>query len=373
MEQQTGSRFTATGHELWKSLFGDSRIYYHPPKRFGKLAVVPLAWRAAPLEERLYLTFAEARDEVRIEETGHVPGLRIRNRAAKPVLLLEGESLQGGWQNRVVTISILVPKDAVVEIPVACVEQGRWSPRWVAQRQAHRGSATAEPWRRRAEREPEYLDPGDHAFESPPELWEPGDFLFAKLKGRLSRDVSRAAREGSRFWGNQSTIWDEISRKATSFRARSRTGAMSDIFERSAHTLEEYVHNLPLEQDQIGFVAAIDHDPLGMELVDHPHTLRAVYPRLLRAYALEAIEEERGASRFPERGLASESTAYSDRSFAVDDAVAFLAGLQKASITVHPSIGLGEQLRITGNGLEGSALHALNGILHLSLFPKSHA
>ena len=55
-----------------------------------------------------------------------VPSLRIENHGPVPVLLVEGETVIGGNQNRVINVSVLVPARSGVDIPVSCVEQGRW-------------------------------------------------------------------------------------------------------------------------------------------------------------------------------------------------------------------------------------------------------
>jgi len=55
-----------------------------------------------------------------------VPTLVITSTTGLPTLITEGEVLRGGQQDRVVNTSVLVPGRAVLEVPVSCVEQGRW-------------------------------------------------------------------------------------------------------------------------------------------------------------------------------------------------------------------------------------------------------
>jgi hypothetical protein len=56
-----------------------------------------------------------------------VSGLVIENRGPVHVLLLAGEILQGGKQNRIVVEDVLVqPRSGPLTLPVYCVEQGRW-------------------------------------------------------------------------------------------------------------------------------------------------------------------------------------------------------------------------------------------------------
>jgi ARG/rhodanese/phosphatase superfamily protein len=56
-----------------------------------------------------------------------VSDLVIENRGPVHVLLLAGEILQGGKQNRIVVEDVLVPpRSGPLTLPVYCVEQGRW-------------------------------------------------------------------------------------------------------------------------------------------------------------------------------------------------------------------------------------------------------
>jgi hypothetical protein len=56
-----------------------------------------------------------------------VPTLVATNDADVPVLLPAGWIVEGGRQNRVVNVPVLVPEHSTIEIPVSCVEQGRWN------------------------------------------------------------------------------------------------------------------------------------------------------------------------------------------------------------------------------------------------------
>jgi hypothetical protein len=64
-----------------------------------------------------------------ISDAGTVPEIRFENRAATPVLLVDGEELLGAKQNRVINLTILVPARTALTIPVSCVEAGRWRAR----------------------------------------------------------------------------------------------------------------------------------------------------------------------------------------------------------------------------------------------------
>ena len=57
---------------------------------------------------------------------GQVPRLRVYNRSDKPVLILEGDILVGGKQNRLCNSTVMVPSYSKLDLPVSCVESRRW-------------------------------------------------------------------------------------------------------------------------------------------------------------------------------------------------------------------------------------------------------
>ena len=68
-----------------------------------------------------------------------VPTLSVSNPSPRPILAIQGEQLVGGDQNRTLNVSVLVPPLSVRQVPVSCLEQGRWGNR----RNFTRGSALA--------------------------------------------------------------------------------------------------------------------------------------------------------------------------------------------------------------------------------------
>jgi len=99
------------------------------PASAANLTVIPLlAQREA---EPSYLTLDEALAKglavvTEVSESGSVPQLLVKNLGRQQVLILDGEELIGAKQNRIVNLTILVPAQTTIEIPVSCVEAGRW-------------------------------------------------------------------------------------------------------------------------------------------------------------------------------------------------------------------------------------------------------
>jgi len=80
-------------------------------------------WAVATLDEARAqgALIVSERDQAAVSE------IVIENRGPVHVLLLAGEILQGGKQNRIVVEDVLVPpRSGPLPLPVFCVEQGRW-------------------------------------------------------------------------------------------------------------------------------------------------------------------------------------------------------------------------------------------------------
>src|SRR5882672_7419950 len=57
---------------------------------------------------------------------GHVSSIRARNASERRVLFVDGDHLLGARQNRAVISSTVIGPRQEVDLPVCCVEQGRW-------------------------------------------------------------------------------------------------------------------------------------------------------------------------------------------------------------------------------------------------------
>src|SRR6185436_13262335 len=118
----------------------------------------------------------------------------------QPVLLYEGEEILGAQQNRVLDVSVLIASGAKIEIPVSCVERGRWD------------------GRRHRER-----------FRPSPQAADPKMRRLKSKRARMNADAGREAR------ADQAEVWDEVDARSFEMQTTSRTAAMHDIYEGNRH------------------------------------------------------------------------------------------------------------------------------------------
>jgi hypothetical protein len=290
------------------------------PARHRALSVYPLTCHAkSRVANYLVLDEALATGRFRITEVsegGAVPLLLAVNDAPSPVFLLDGEELVGAKQNRVVNLSLMVPPKSRTEIPVSCVEAGRW----------------------RAD---------SRAFRSVDRAH------FARGRARKMVQVSHALHMCEAAISNQSDIWDEISAKSSRMGVCSPTGAMAEIFESRRGDLRGYLDAIPTRPGQIGAVYTIGDAIAGLEVFDAATTFGKVAQKLLSSYAVDAIEYT-DAAEVP----------------AVSSVQAFIDAVRSAPSKRFAVAGLGETVRFSTEGIVGAALEVEGDCVHLSAFPR---
>lgn len=96
------------------------------------------------------VTLAEAlvAGTAKVHETGSVQTLEVENLGAQPLFIQAGDIVKGGQQDRVLTVSVLVPANSG-RMPIGsfCVEQGRWSARGMENVKQFASAAEALPSR----------------------------------------------------------------------------------------------------------------------------------------------------------------------------------------------------------------------------------
>lgn len=172
-----------------------------------------------------YLTMKEAIEGgfitvTEVSEGGHVPELKVINRADKPVLLIDGEELIGAKQNRVLNTTILLKEKSETVIPVSCTEHGRWSYK-------------------------------SGQFE------ESAYMMSANLRNIKNVSVSYSLQNSQRFASNQGAVWDGISAQAKAAGVHSATGAMRDIHEARKEDLDDWLEHYPLADRQKGLLVMV--------------------------------------------------------------------------------------------------------------------
>ncbi len=301
------------------------------PQAHDHLTVFPLLAANAPELPYALLADALAAGTVRIGEVGQgtVPTLLAHNAGEADVLLLDGEQLIGSRQNRTTNRSILLPAKSTVEIPVSCMEHGRWHFVSDAMRAAPQHSPAKV--RRRA-REVE----ARHAYAGE----APSPAMLSEAQGE---------------------VWNEIADTVSKLGGRSDTGAMDRIYSANAGRLEEMERAFPLVPSQVGLLAFFGPaatDVIGLDLVGGRSLYARLHARLLRGYLLDALD------RACDRGSAGLAAAGAN----LAAAQAYLDSVRLAPRVPAPTVGKGSYAVLTGRVIGGELLDG-ESVVHLSAFP----
>lgn len=295
------------------------------PLTFAGLTMVPLLDGPPRGEAYLTLDDAVATGSFRVtevSEAGSVPELLVVNDLEERVLIVDGEELVGAKQNRIVNLSVLVPPRSRIHLPVSCVEAGRWH-----HRTRHFGTA--------------------------PRTY------YASGRAMKARAVTSSLRAVGRAVSDQSAIWDDIARKADRFEARSETGAMDVLFERSAPALRRLESRFEPRPGQVGAVFLIDGAPAGIDVFDSAETWRKLSPKLVASYGLDAVDVAAPQSQPPAAPVVGRLVAD------------LLARAGELRVERYPAAGLGEDVRLSGPSLAGGALVVDERLVHLAVFPRA--
>ena len=286
------------------------------------LTLVPLQEEEHQARFQDYLLASEAIDAgvltvTEVDESGTVPELLAINDADRPILLIDGEELQGAKQNRILNTSVLLPPKSKTRIPVSCVEEGRWS----------------------------------HVSST----FKAGNYSPSSLRQRKSRDVQHSLRARGRAESDQGAVWDSVAEHLEARAAHSPTRAMSDAMATLADVLGRYHEALPYPSATCGVVAAVCGRFVAMDAFDSPSTLEVVWGRLVASYAMDA-EAARGAEGRP----------FTDKAAGV-----ILEHVEEQTSQAFTAVGAGQDLRFETSIALGQGLRVDERLLHLSVFPRT--
>ena len=166
-------------------------------------------------------------------EQSTVNTIIVENKSVAPLLLVDGEEIVGGDQNRIM--------DATM--PVNCTEHGRWG--YVSDFKQSKNIAN---YRTRLAKH--------HAFRS---------------KGNV-----------------QKAVWDSIDELEMSRSFSSPTQAMSESYENAKSDLSEFMEVFEVVEGQTGVAVMIDGEVKGFEVFLNSEIYREYHEKILKSYLINA-------------------------------------------------------------------------------------
>ena len=225
------------------------------------------------IKNKTILTLQEAmeRKVVIVHETKSVNELAIENVSKTlDVFVQSGDIVKGGQQDRVLAVDLIVPaRSGRISISAFCVESGRWSKRGDEEAGKFTGSSD-----RIATKE---LKLAANSSKSQSEVWE----KVAEAQDKLSQNVGGSVNSAQSSSSLQLSLENKKVRE----------------------TSDEYINKLSQivdrESDVIGYAFAINGKVNSADVYASNSLFKKLWPKLLKATAIEAVAEMTTDKSFP--------------------------------------------------------------------------
>ena len=214
------------------------------PQSHENLAVIPLKTKKSYID---ILTLKKGLElelvEVKECEISTVNTVIVKNNSVTPLILIDGEEIVGGDQNRIVNSTILVDAKSAMKIPVSCTEKGRW------------------------------------AYKSE---FKQSDYI-ANFNTRRAKEF--ASRSNGSF---QDVIWSSINTLEAENNYCSPTCAMEESYENLKNKHEKIIKEFSVEADQNGAIIIVNGEIKGFEIFLNTEIYKEFHEKILKSYIIDS-------------------------------------------------------------------------------------
>jgi hypothetical protein len=223
------------------------------PIQYRQLAVFPVVHRSTvPSTQYLTLTEGVKQKLVMVTEQGQggtVNRVQVANKSDKPLLLLGGEIILGGQQDRIMGKDTVIPAHENMVVEVFCVEHGRWN----GQREFSAGNAMAD----------------------------------AKIRVR------------AKYKSNQQEVWAEVAKKNAALKADPSTGTYRNLAvgaegEKAKKPYRDFLTaelaKLKDGKNVVGLVSAINGRVTSVDIFASPSLFAAYKDKLVDSIVMSAVD-----------------------------------------------------------------------------------
>jgi hypothetical protein len=227
-------------------------------------------------------------------DNASVNELALVNKSGKKLLLLAGEVIVGGKQDRIVQEDrIIPPTGQPVALDVFCVEQGRWS---AAGGGRERGNVAAED---------------NVAAVAEVVVVEQQPAKFASLNA-VAHPKLRAAAQDKK---EQGAVWSEVRSNNTRLDTRNTTDTYQEVYANGqvGSQMDEYVRALErevLQADVVGVVVARNGQVVWADIFASPDLFARYWPKLLKSYVVDALGDAPSDAANDKRATADDARRY---------------------------------------------------------------
>jgi hypothetical protein len=224
------------------------------PVQVDSLTLIPIV-ATAPIErDPDMMVLDEAFDKkllsIKEQESESVNQLTLTNKGKEPLFVLAGEVIIGGKQDRIIGQNTIINANATVQVPVFCVEHGRWQ--------------------------------GDSKVFS------------------SGRALAHSRLRGNASFENQGEVWKEVAQKNAIRKTTNSTDTYRDVakqqtngtFATTEKRVAEAIAKVPADDraKMLGYVVALNGKVTTVDLFGSPKLFRKLENKLVRSYITDAVD-----------------------------------------------------------------------------------
>jgi hypothetical protein len=328
------------------------------PIRHGSLTVFPVVTaKSYPTSEFLTLDEGLRSGEVVVTEAGNVQGLIRRqgvpairhdgaevnrlvlvNNSKRPLLLLAGEIVTGGKQDRVIGKDRIVPPESdPVDLSVFCVEPGRWV-------------ATSEHFGASSTTYGQSIGGPLRAAAPPPTTMMAQPSIRAKAMADKDQNEvwaevrKQKAAETVEVAGAAPQVATELAQTSSYAKVMENAEVKKQVDAVAKPIEENYqslIHQLK-DRNAVGVVVAVNGRIIWADIFASTNLLEKYWPKLVRSYASEAVV-----------------VRAKDVEVGVNRAQAFLEDMEGRRETIESEPGVYRHTEVNGDGFKAFSLTSL--------------
>ncbi len=250
-------------------------------------------------------------------DRAQVNQLVLVNNSRQPLILLAGEIVTGGKQDRVIAKDRIVPAESdPIDLNVFCVEPGRWTA--TSAKFGSMGFAMAQPAVRAKAM----------GAKDQQQVWEQVRRQQTEIAANLEASPAAA--------GVQATT--SYARVMDNAAVKEQVDSVAEPIQRGYQSV---IHQLR-DRNAVGVVVAVNGEIIWSDIFASTNLLEKYWPKLVRSYAAEAIVTKTGA-----------------REIGVKSAQQFLEQMEGRHESVESEPGLYRHTEITGDGFKAFELTSL--------------
>lgn len=286
----------------------------------GVVSVVEFVTKKVNTIDYISGTQAIAKNYIEVKEisqSGSVNNLVVENKSDKFVFFSDGDILSGAKQNRVLNTSIFLAPNDTKQIPVSCVEQGRW----------HSVSSTFKTT--------DYISP-------------------SYLRAIKSEQVTKNLDYDNGHYTDQRRIWSEVNAYCKESEIDSQTQNLSDLFDIRKNDIEQFNKQLKSSERANGLSIFVKRDLLSVEVFNRTDIYQEYFSRILKGVSAEAYHLKEGEEKLKEAEAKYKTNVFFDE-------------FGNRTYKEFPGAGVGKEKRYAANDFSGFALEYESHLIHLAM------